>query len=187
MPLNDDFIARIDRDCVSLPGVPLRGLPVVIDTNTVLDVIFWNDKAAAPLTAALRDGRVTAVRDREVMIELAEVLSRAHFLGTEEAALKATAAWCASTAPADEEKVKETGAALTVRCRDPLDQKFLDLAVATEAKLLVTKDKLVLKAGRRLKRFGVTTLKPEEAADAIDELTAGLTAGLTGEGAGPND
>ena len=49
MPLNDDFIARIDRDCVSLPGVPLRGLPVVIDTNTVLDVIFWNDKAAAPL------------------------------------------------------------------------------------------------------------------------------------------
>ena len=30
------------------------------------------------------------------------------------------------------------------------------------AGLLVTKDKLVLKAGRRLKRFGIATIRPDE-------------------------
>ncbi|MGN1150130.1 MAG: putative toxin-antitoxin system toxin component, PIN family [Sutterella sp.] len=162
MPLSDDFIRRIDADCLRMPDAELRGMPAVIDTNVVLDLIFWHDKHADALAEALAAGRITALRDRETVLELAEVLSRPHFLGSEEKALAAAADWCARTHAADEITAAETGKTLTVRCRDPLDQKFLVLAVSAGAGLLVTKDKLVLKAGRRLKRFGITTIRPDE-------------------------
>jgi predicted nucleic acid-binding protein len=43
-----------------------------------------------------------------------------------------------------------------VVCKDPDDQKFIDLAVAHSA-ILLSKDKLVLKLRTRLTAFGVKT------------------------------
>ena len=40
MPLSDDFIRRIDADCLRMPDAELRGMPAVSDTNVVLDLIF---------------------------------------------------------------------------------------------------------------------------------------------------
>ena len=178
MPLSDDFIRRIDADCLSTPGAALRGMPAVIDTNVVLDLIFWCDRHAEALAEALAEGRVTALRDRETVLELAEVLSRPHFLGSEEKALAAAADWCARTHAADEGAAADIEKTLAVRCRDPLDQKFLVLAVSAGAGLLVTKDKLVLKAGRRLKRFGIATIRPDEFAAfeaALSEKDGGIS------------
>ena len=178
MPLSDDFIRRIDADCLRKPDAELRGMPAVIDTNVVLDLIFWHDKQAVALAEALTAGRITALRDRETVLELAEVLSRPHFLGSEEKALAAAADWCARTHAADEGVAADTEKTLAVRCRDPLDQKFLVLAVSAGAGLLVTNDKLVLKAGRRLKRFGIATIRPDEFAAfeaALSEKDGGIS------------
>lgn len=170
MSISEEFELALDTDLLRRPGAQLRGIAAVIDTNTVLDLIYWTDAKAAYLRDALEKGLVTAVRDRASVSELAEVISRDRFLGDTPEALARTARWCDMTVPADEAAVRETWETLGVKCRDPLDQKFLVLAVAAKAGLLVTKDKLVLKAGRKLKRFGILCVKPEEVEAAAAAL-----------------
>jgi predicted nucleic acid-binding protein len=160
MPLSESMIAAAAAMNRSEKGPEPRGLPCVIDTNVVLDLVFWHDPRSAWLDQALRSGGLHALRDGACLVELAEVLSRPHFLGSEEKALAAAADWCRRSVPADEEKVARAAASLPVRCRDPLDQKFLELAAGGSAVLLVSKDKLVLRAGRRMKRLGVAAADP---------------------------
>ena len=47
-------------------------------------------------------------------------------------------------------------------CRDQDDVKFLTLAQALQADFLISKDKKVLKAGRKLRRLGITTISPHD-------------------------
>ena len=49
-----------------------------------------------------------------------------------------------------------------IRCKDPDDQKFIDLAVAANATWLVTKDRELLKLARRAAKLGVAVLRPQE-------------------------
>ena len=79
--------------------------------------------------------------------------------------------WCSMSVPVDEEKIREAADIITVQCRDPLDQKFFTLTLAGGAKLLVSKDKLVLKAGRKMKRYGACAFRPEETAARLDALS----------------
>ena len=78
---------------------------------------------------------------------------------------------CSMSVPVDEEKIREVADIITVQCRDPLDQKFFTLTLAGGAKLLVSKDKLVLKAGRKMKRYGACAFRPEETAARLDALS----------------
>lgn len=133
----------------------------VLDTNVVLDLLYWHDPVTEPLSRALKENRLTAVRDTAAMRELTEVLSRERFLGDPDAVIDTVKDWCAHTRPVDETAIETVGASLTVHCRDPLDQKFLTLAVAGRVKYLVSHDKLVLKAGKKLKKFGILTLSPK--------------------------
>ena len=172
MPLSDSLRRFVDEHCLTIPSANERGTRVVIDTNVVLDLVFWKDKKAADLARFLEDGTLTAVRDRESMKELAEVAARPHFLGSEEKAGELVAQWCRQTLAADEHAVRFQDETLKVKCKDPLDQKFLSLTVASGAALLVSKDKLVLKAGKKLRRFGTLCVKPEDVAAAVTELAA---------------
>jgi hypothetical protein len=55
------------------------------------------------------------------------------------------------------------GAGARLACSDPDDQKFIDLAVAARVDVLVTRDKALLKLGRRaLERHGVRVCRPPE-------------------------
>jgi predicted nucleic acid-binding protein len=47
-----------------------------------------------------------------------------------------------------------------MQCRDPLDQKFLELAVAAGAALLITKDRDLLKLRKRARAHGVSVVAP---------------------------
>ena len=172
MPLSDSLCRYVDEHCLSLPSAEEKGLLVVIDTNVVLDLVFWQDEKAADLARLLKEGKLTAVRDRESMKELAEVAARPHFLGSEEKAGALVERWCSESLAADENAVRMQDKTLKVKCKDPLDQKFLSLTVASKAPLLVTKDKLVLKAGKRLSRFGTLCVKPEEVSAALEKLAA---------------
>ena len=49
-----------------------------------------------------------------------------------------------------------------MRCGDPDDQKFIDLAVETQAQWLVTKDRELLKLAKRALRQGVSVVRPAQ-------------------------
>lgn len=166
----DDLLARParSRDADALPRV-------VVDTNVMLDIEYWRDKDAAPLARALFEGRIAAIVDEEVLREYAEVLDRPAFGIESERVDEILERWVSSAERIGAADVERTAGTLTVRCRDPLDQKFLVLAVAGGADLLFTKDKLVLKAGKKLSRFGVRTLKPEAALDVLEAPEAALS------------
>jgi predicted nucleic acid-binding protein len=48
----------------------------------------------------------------------------------------------------------------TLRCTDVDDQKFIDLAIATSARWLVTRDRALLKRARRAAPLGLSIATP---------------------------
>jgi putative PIN family toxin of toxin-antitoxin system len=126
-------------------------LRLVLDTNVVLDLLYWNDVAAAPLMRALGDGSATAVTDTRCFDELQHVLrlDRFELDTTAQQALaeryRGICLWH-DTPP--------MAARSLPRCKDPDDQKFLELALAARADLLVTKDNALLALARRRQALG---------------------------------
>ena len=49
-----------------------------------------------------------------------------------------------------------------MRCRDPQDQKFLDLAFSAQAAMLLIEDEAPLSLARKALGFGVHILSPRE-------------------------
>lgn len=141
---------------------------IVLDTNVVLDIVYWKNPQALPILEALRSGRLIAAVDLDAALELAEVLSREKFGLAPEEALARWREWMALCRPVAKTAVRRAAEACEVRCRDPLDQKFLVLALAAGAAAIVTRDKLVLKAGRAMmKRYGIAALSPSAALERL--------------------
>lgn len=129
---------------------------VVIDTNCVLDLWVFRDPSAEPLRAALERGALRWLATAGMRTELARVLAYPRVAPrlapagpTAEEVLAAFDRW-AEAVPA--------AAPVAVRCRDPDDQPFIDLAVAWRATLL-SKDARVLGLARRLAPLGVEVRK----------------------------
>jgi putative PIN family toxin of toxin-antitoxin system len=136
------------------PGTPLA----VIDTNAWLDLFVFRDPGAAALERALREGAVRAVRSAATDAELLAVLQRPAFAGRcgaerREALL---AAWQAAS------HRLEARHAAPWACRDPDDQKFLDLAHSVAAAWLITKDRALLHLARRARRAGLRIVCPRD-------------------------
>jgi putative PIN family toxin of toxin-antitoxin system len=147
---------------------PLHPLRLVLDTNVVLDLLYWRDPTVRPLDAALRRGEAVAVTDEACLAELRDVLGRPAFAGEDcdAAALVAAYAGACRRIAAD-----PTAAAGLPACRDPDDQKFLELARAAGADLLVTRDKALLALGRR--KFGIADFRILTPAQAMAWLADG--------------
>ncbi len=189
MPIHPRLQALLDAHQADLSpacAAASSKTPVIaVDTNAVLDLFYWRDPAAAPLAALLAGGRVRAVRCRAGDQELALVLSRpslgaarsqrkADFSAPSEEALpelekrvEALSSWLAAASPVGGEALQAARSALSaakIFCRDPEDQKFLELGAAARAALLVTKDRLVLKALKKTARaFGLAGAAPADA------------------------
>jgi putative PIN family toxin of toxin-antitoxin system len=125
---------------------------IVLDTNIVLDLFVFQDAAAVPVRQALEAGELDWIATRPMRDELERVLAykqivpRLAFYGLDAAAVLA----------AFDRHVRLTDVAVKagVTCRDPDDQKFIDLAVASRARLL-SKDHAVTSMTRRLAALGV--------------------------------
>lgn len=131
---------------------PRPPLPVVLDTNIVLDLFIFQDPATQVLRSALDSGHLQWLATPDMREELLRVLDYpqlqprlAFYRLTDEqvmAAFDARVILCPAAAKAP------------CTCKDPDDQKFIDLAVAHQA-VLMSKDKAVLAMRKRLERLGV--------------------------------
>jgi len=156
---------------------PSPPLPVVLDTNVVLDLFAFDDVHARLLAEALDAGTLTAWADTATLAELEYVLASRHFRpGWNAAAREATL-----VRYRDLVRLVQAGEGMSPlelpRCRDRDDQMFLVLAARAGAAWLVSKDKRVLSmAGRTGLPFTILTVR-----QAVERLRAGpqaLVAGL---------
>lgn len=128
----------------------------VIDTNVALDLFLFLEPRVAPLAEALAVGRLCWLACPRMGDELADVLQRglAQARGAETDAV--LAAWQAAVtmapAPATQPRL---------RCDDPDDQVFLDLALEAGAGWLISRDRAVLRLARRARALGFTICTPE--------------------------
>lgn len=141
---------------------------IVIDTNVLLALWIFADDTVAPLRAALARGQLQPVRSLATDAELHEVLARpALFTVPTERQAALLQAWEAQAL------VVPDPAPVAIHCRDPLDQKFVELAVGSGAGWLVTRDKALLKLRRKLGRLGCTVVTPEGFATAAPTAPGG--------------
>lgn len=139
---------------------------LVLDTNVVLDWMVFRDPSSVPLARALTSGRIAWVACAAMRTEFEQVLTRRELsrwlpdLPTLFAHWEAWARLVAEPPPAP----------AGLRCSDPDDQVFLDLAFAQRAGALLTRDRALLRLAGPAGRRGLRILKPEAWArsDAAD-------------------
>jgi putative PIN family toxin of toxin-antitoxin system len=118
---------------------------LVLDTNVVLDLLYFDDAVSRPLRQALEAGRVRCGVSEATLEEWRRVLAYPGF------ALDAVrqATLFARYQALSEMTVSDGVAPGLPHCSDPDDQKFLELAAAAGAEVLVSKDHALLKLNRR--------------------------------------
>ncbi|BCO26327.1 hypothetical protein MIZ03_1207 [Rhodoferax lithotrophicus] len=120
---------------------------VVLDTNIVLDAFVFDDPAARPLKTALASHQLQWIATKAMRDELARVL--AYPKVTPRMAFYQVSAEHVLAQFDGQAMLVDTAPKAAVTCKDPDDQKFIDLAVAHKA-LLLSKDKAVLCMKKRL-------------------------------------
>lgn len=132
-------------------------LPVVLDSNVVLSLWMFEDPALVRLRAAVERHELRLFTRDDCLGELTRVLAYPHFAQPPErqaAILEAYRARCTAIPAPDAPSIE------LPRCADRDDQKFLELARDCGARALLTRDKLVLKLGKRpiiAARFAILT------------------------------
>jgi len=139
--------------------IPVPSKPIVIDTNVCLDLFVFRDPRWALLLAALESGEVRAVTRADCRDEYLAVLNYPHLPLDESSRAEAVRRFDAllEVVAPDARHVR-----LPV-CTDRDDQKFLEIARDAGADTLVTKDKALLKLGRRTAREGLFKIMLPEA------------------------
>lgn len=124
---------------------------VILDTNIVLDTFVFNDPAAKPLLQALQSRSVQWIATAPMREELERVLAypkiakRLAFYQLQAADVLQHFDTLVQTVA--------VAAKAPIVCKDPDDQKFIDLAVAHKA-LVLSKDNAVLCMKKRLLALG---------------------------------
>lgn len=129
---------------------------IVIDTQVVMDWLVFRDPRVQALTRTLTSGALRWLVEPAMRDEIRHVLGRgvvARYspdLAFIEAQFDAHSSAVAAAAPSPR-----------LVCRDPDDQKFIDLALARNARWLVSRDKALLALAKRARLRGLAVLKPE--------------------------
>ena len=131
--------------------IPVSKKIIVIDTNVCLDLFVFKDPRWADLLGAIESGAVQAITRADCRDEYNIVLHYKHLPLDDDSRPQASARFDqlikVVAPPASSIKLPV--------CSDKDDQKFLELARDAGAHVLITKDKQLLKLGRRLAREGM--------------------------------
>lgn len=134
---------------------------VVLDTNVCLDLFVFHDPRWASLLASLKDGSIEAVTREDCRMEWLVVLTYPRLPLDGDSRTRSAAEFDAliTCVPAPEPTLAKVRLPL---CSDPDDQKFLELARDAQAAVLITKDKALLKLGRKTANAGLfAIIRPE--------------------------
>ena len=150
----------------SSPNTPILSKPVwVLDTNVVLDLLHFENGVARPILEALNNEQVQGVVTEATLEEFRRVLAYPEF--------KLAPAKQATLFDQYQRLAKMLDTAFASvklpTCSDPDDQKFLELAATSQACVLVSKDRALLKLKRRCApHFQIKT--PTEAVRWLSEI-----------------
>ena len=130
----------------------------MLDTNAVLDLRLFADPAAARLRQALAEGSLRWHATSAMLAELAAVLARSFGprWESQRERLLADSTWAGPTELWPEPAAVDG----TLRCSDPSDQKFIDLALHIGVRWLVTRDSALLALKRRAAERGLAIVTP---------------------------
>ncbi|MEO5845396.1 MAG: PIN domain-containing protein [Caldimonas sp.] len=127
---------------------------IVLDTNAVLDWLYFRDPRCAALAEAVKASRVRWIAIESMRNEIEHVIERGS-LGTRwpDGAASVRESWqrWATTVAAN-----PPPAPLSLRCSDAEDQQFVDLALAVRAVALLSADRAVLRLARRASAWGLS-------------------------------
>jgi putative PIN family toxin of toxin-antitoxin system len=130
---------------------PQARASIILDTNIVLDTFVFSDPAAKPLREALQSGALQWIATVPMREELNRVLAYPK-IAKRLAFYQLQAADVLAQFDALVQTVDVANKAPIV-CKDPDDQKFIDLAVTHRA-LVLSKDNAVLCMKKRLLALG---------------------------------
>lgn len=151
---------------------------IIIDTNVVLDWLVFQHSSAEPLRRGIESGRLRWQVTPEMYDELLDVLGRTRTLPSlmrwahrHDTAVAQALQW-AEPVPTP----APLSLALRMRCTDPDDQCFIDLALAQRIPWLLTRDRALLRLASRAARQGVRICTPERWAALDPDAAAHATA-----------
>jgi predicted nucleic acid-binding protein len=124
---------------------------IVLDTNALLDWLVFRDPVAQPLEAALRAGTLRWLACPQMQHEWGHVWPRPVFARWQPDPALTEAAFDLAEIVPDPPRGP-------MRCKDPADQVFIDLALAHQARWLLSKDAALLKLARRARNAGTEVL-----------------------------
>ncbi|MDP4300151.1 PIN domain-containing protein [Leptothrix discophora] len=143
---------------------PVAPVPVVIDTNVVLDWLVFRSDDTLALGAAVMSGRLAWLATEAMREESIEVLDRlrthAHLQRWDErraGALEAVARWMQPV-----ESPPPLPWPMRLRSVDPDDQVFIDLALHRRIPWLLSRDRALLKLAKRARPHGVQVVTPAQ-------------------------
>lgn len=141
---------------------------LILDTNIVLDLFVFNDPDVVPLKTALLASELNWIATPDMRIELARVLNYPKIL-PHMAFYQVTAADVLSQFDQLATLVDPAPKAPWI-CKDPDDQRFIDLAVQHQATLL-SKDQAVLCMAKRLLTAGAVVQKAANFSSFTPEIS----------------
>ena len=130
---------------------------VVIDTNTVLDWLLFADSRATSLANAVQQRHVRWLSCQRMRDEFERTLSYpalARWSPQPDDLLASFDRW--TSMQDDPPRCPLAG----LLCSDPDDQVFVDLAMATRARWLVTHDRALLRLSRRARMLALSIVDP---------------------------
>ncbi|WP_374592191.1 putative toxin-antitoxin system toxin component, PIN family [Aquabacterium sp.] len=121
---------------------------IILDTNALLDWHLFRDPAMQPIAAAVAAGAVRWVACEAMRREWGLVWPRDCFARWQPHPETMAAAF-------EPARFVDRPPRGPMRCKDPEDQVFIDLALAVGARWLISKDAALLKLARRARAVGL--------------------------------
>lgn len=141
-------------DVTEAPSPPLAQAPIVIlDTNALLDWRVFKDPSAQPIVDGILSGRLRWLACPSMEQEWHQVWPRSYLARWQPDPMLTLTVFQHAEFVAEPPRGP-------LRCKDPDDQVFIDLALHVGARWLLSKDAALLKlAGRARKRTGLEVMR----------------------------